>query len=95
MTLVDLHCHILPGVDDGAKDLPMALGMARDAVAQGISHILLTPHHMDGEYTNHKIDVLRKTTAFQEALDAAKIPPVNGLSRTRGALDGGVPKGTR
>ncbi|MCT3570791.1 CpsB/CapC family capsule biosynthesis tyrosine phosphatase, partial [Levilactobacillus brevis] len=33
MTLVDLHCHILPGVDDGAKDLPMALGMARDAVA--------------------------------------------------------------
>lgn len=74
MTLVDLHCHILPGVDDGAKDLPMALGMARDAVAQGISHILLTPHHMDGEYTNHKVDVLRKTTAFQEALDAAKIP---------------------
>lgn len=74
MTLVDLHCHILPGVDDGAKDLPMALGMARDAVAQGISHILLTPHHMDGKYTNHKVDVLRKTTAFQEALDAAKIP---------------------
>lgn len=74
MSLVDLHCHILPGVDDGAKDLPMALNMARAAVEQGISHILLTPHHMDGEYTNHKIDVLRKTSSFQKALDESEIP---------------------
>lgn len=74
MNLIDLHCHILPGVDDGAKDLPMALGMAQDAVKQGITHILLTPHHMDGDYTNHKVDVIRKTAAFQEALVAAKIP---------------------
>lgn len=74
MNLIDLHCHILPGVDDGAKDLPMALDMARAAVNQGITHILLTPHHMDGMYTNHKKDVISKTADFQAELDAAKIP---------------------
>lgn len=74
MGLIDLHCHILPGVDDGAKDLPMALDMAREAVKQGISHILLTPHHMDGMYTNHKKDVIAKTNAFQAELDKAGIP---------------------
>jgi protein-tyrosine phosphatase len=74
MNLIDLHCHILPGVDDGAKDLPMALDMAREAVKQGISHIVLTPHHMDGMYTNHKQDVIRKTAAFQQELDQAQIP---------------------
>ncbi|KRN94735.1 tyrosine-protein phosphatase [Pediococcus stilesii] len=74
MDLIDLHCHILPGVDDGAKDLPMALDMAREAVKQGITHILLTPHHMDGMYTNHKKDVIQKTTNFQNELNAAGIP---------------------
>ncbi|NLR09056.1 MULTISPECIES: tyrosine-protein phosphatase [Lactobacillaceae] len=74
MGLIDLHCHILPGVDDGSKDLDMSLAMARVAVQQGISHILVTPHHMDGMYLNHKADVLKKTAAFQGALEAADIP---------------------
>lgn len=74
MGLIDLHCHILPGVDDGSKNLEMSLEMARVAVKQGITHILLTPHHMDGTYTNHKQDVLTKTVAFQDALDKAEIP---------------------
>ena len=65
MGLIDLHCHILPGVDDGAKDLPMALDMAREAVKQGISHILLTPHHMDGMYTNHKKTLLLEQMLFK------------------------------
>ncbi|WP_125591137.1 tyrosine-protein phosphatase [Companilactobacillus jidongensis] len=74
MKLIDLHCHILPGVDDGAKDRPMALEMARAAVDQDISHILLTPHHMDGHYTNHKIDVIKNTGAFQQDLIDNDIP---------------------
>ena len=74
MGLIDLHCHILPGVDDGAKDMPMALEMAQAAVDQGISHILLTPHHMDANYTNHKKDVIRKTAEFQKAINDNGIP---------------------
>ncbi|HJE45706.1 tyrosine-protein phosphatase [Levilactobacillus namurensis] len=72
--LIDLHCHMLPGVDDGAKDLPFALDMARAAVDEGISHILLTPHHMDGDYTNHREDVLNRVANFQQSIQNAEIP---------------------
>lgn len=42
--MLDLHCHILPGVDDGAIDLPDALDMARDAIAQGCRGVFATSH---------------------------------------------------
>ena len=42
--MIDLHCHILPGVDDGALDLEDSLGMARQAVNDGIEAICATPH---------------------------------------------------
>lgn len=41
---VDLHCHVLPGLDDGARDLDDAIGMARQAHADGIGAICATPH---------------------------------------------------
>jgi len=42
--VVDLHCHILPGLDDGARDLDDAVEMARQAEADGIEAICATPH---------------------------------------------------
>jgi protein-tyrosine phosphatase len=42
--LIDLHCHILPGVDDGALDLRDSAGLARQAAADGIEAICATPH---------------------------------------------------
>jgi protein-tyrosine phosphatase len=42
--LIDLHCHILPGVDDGALDMRDSVGMARQAVNDGIEAICATPH---------------------------------------------------
>jgi protein-tyrosine phosphatase len=50
--LIDLHCHLLPGVDDGAKNLEMSLAMARLALADGITTIACTPHIMPGVYNN-------------------------------------------
>lgn len=41
---VDLHCHILPGIDDGARDLGDAIEMARQAEADGIAAVCATPH---------------------------------------------------
>ena len=41
---VDLHCHVLPGIDDGARDLDDAVAMARQAQADGIGSICGTPH---------------------------------------------------
>ncbi len=42
--MIDLHCHILPGVDDGARDLDDSAGMARDAAADGVETVCATPH---------------------------------------------------
>ena len=41
---LDLHCHVLPGIDDGARDVGDALAMARQAEADGIVAICATPH---------------------------------------------------
>lgn len=42
--MVDLHCHILPGLDDGAKTMEDSLAMAESAIADGITHVVATPH---------------------------------------------------
>jgi protein-tyrosine phosphatase len=42
--MVDVHCHILPGLDDGAQDIQESLAMVQAAVEDGITHIVATPH---------------------------------------------------
>jgi protein-tyrosine phosphatase len=42
--LIDLHCHVLPGLDDGARDLEDSIAMARQAVQDGIGVVCATPH---------------------------------------------------
>lgn len=74
--IVDLHCHLVPGIDDGSPDLEHSLELARTAVAEGITHILATPHHLDGDYVNHRRDVVRHVSDFQQELDNYGIPLV-------------------
>lgn len=51
--MIDMHCHILPGVDDGAQDLQVAIEMAKVAEENGIKAIFATPHYIDNEgYSN-------------------------------------------
>jgi len=42
--MVDIHCHILPGLDDGANSIETACAMAEMAIADGVTHIIGTPH---------------------------------------------------
>lgn len=42
--MIDLHCHILPGIDDGAKDLECSLSLLREQKRQGVQSIMFTPH---------------------------------------------------
>ncbi|HYL61371.1 MAG TPA: CpsB/CapC family capsule biosynthesis tyrosine phosphatase [Candidatus Methylomirabilis sp.] len=42
--MVDVHCHILPGIDDGPEDIGTSLAMAESAIADGITHVVATPH---------------------------------------------------
>jgi protein-tyrosine phosphatase len=45
--LIDLHSHIIYGIDDGAKDFDTAIAMGAQAVEMGIKHIIATPHYND------------------------------------------------
>ena len=56
--MLDLHCHLLPGIDDGAVDLEMSLEMARMAVADGIRTVACTPHIYPGMYDNDRAGIL-------------------------------------
>ncbi len=42
--MIDLHCHLLPAVDDGPRDMGEAIAMCRRAVEEGITHAITTPH---------------------------------------------------
>ncbi|WP_039231506.1 tyrosine-protein phosphatase [Bacillus thermotolerans] len=66
--MIDLHCHILPGVDDGASTLEASLQMAKEAEAQGIRTIVATPHHKNGSYDNRKKDIIANVNALNEEL---------------------------
>ena len=46
--MIDLHCHILSGIDDGAQTVTDSLAMAQKAVQEGIHTIVATPHHQNG-----------------------------------------------
>jgi protein-tyrosine phosphatase len=50
--MIDLHCHILPGVDDGAQSLAEAVEMCRLAAADGCEAMVATPHQRRGEWWN-------------------------------------------
>ena len=74
MVLVDIHCHILPGIDDGSKNWDTSIKLAKAAVKDGVTHAICTPHTLNGRYTNHKDDIIWLTDLYQQKLDEAKIP---------------------
>lgn len=73
--MVDIHCHILPGVDDGAEDLTESLEMARMAVRCGITELAATPHFR-GDYPDAKRRILlsQQFLQLESALKQEKIP---------------------
>lgn len=66
--MFDLHCHLLPAIDDGPADLDTALDMARMAVADGITTIACTPHIYPGVYDNHAEGIRRAISRFRVEL---------------------------
>jgi protein-tyrosine phosphatase len=72
--MIDLHSHILPGIDDGAKSLDISLAMARIAVADGIHTMACTPHIYPGMYMNDGAGIQQAVAALQTELDREGIP---------------------
>jgi len=72
--MIDIHCHILPGLDDGADSLEVSIEMAGMAVADGVTHIVCTPHITPGVYHNTADGIARQVTRLQGELDQRGIP---------------------
>jgi protein-tyrosine phosphatase len=72
--VIDLHCHYLPGIDDGAQTLDESLGLARAAVKAGIEMAVITPHVHPGRYQNNASSINVACAAFQQVLMDKDIP---------------------
>jgi len=72
--MIDLHCHILPGLDDGARSWDEALQMARMAVEDGIEGIVCTPHWSPEIYENDRDRILATLQIFEQKLADNDIP---------------------
>ena len=77
--MIDLHCHLLPGIDDGPETLDQAIALAAHAVKSGITYAVVTPHVHIGRYENDLASIRRDLAAFQRELDSLKIPLRMGL----------------
>ena len=72
--MIDLHSHLLPGVDDGSRTMEDALALARAAVANGIHTSVLTPHVYPGVFDNRRSSLLPVFAEYRQALWEAGIP---------------------
>ncbi len=70
---VDLHSHLIPGIDDGAPDMHTALQLIRELQALGYKKLITTPHIMSDLYPNTKQEILQGLEQLQKALIAAQI----------------------
>ncbi|QNK55283.1 tyrosine-protein phosphatase [Paenibacillus sp. PAMC21692] len=72
--MIDIHTHILPGIDDGASDWEETLRLANAAVKDGITAIIATPHHANGKYINAAHEVKQLAERVDKRLNEEGIP---------------------
>lgn len=71
--MIDIHHHLLWGLDDGSTSFENSVAMAKMAAAEGITHIVCTPH-ANGQYAYDRHVVAAKIDELQRTLDVQKIP---------------------
>lgn len=71
--MIDLHCHILPGLDDGPANEDFSLAMARAAVDAGIQVIVATPH-VRSDYQVELDEIAAKVDSLNAVLEAGELP---------------------
>ncbi len=87
MNFIDLHCHILPGIDDGPKTLKESLEMARIFEEAGYSHVVATPHAVPGTTWMPKPGEIRDLLAELKHAIAKEGTRLNVLPGREIALD--------
>jgi len=72
--MIDLHNHILPGIDDGCKTLEESLALARAYVDYGFTAISTTSHIRPGLFDNNEDDIRGAVLQFRQSLEEQRIP---------------------
>lgn len=72
--MIEIHCHILPSIDDGAATLDDSFQMAKEAADQGIKKIVATPHHKNGHFDNFGQEIIGAVTYLNGKLQEQGIP---------------------
>ncbi|WP_438446448.1 tyrosine-protein phosphatase [Gorillibacterium sp. sgz5001074] len=70
--MIDIHCHILHGLDDGPKDLEESVELAKLIYADGIRHVIATPHFHQGLITDKRL-ILARIEQLHAELDRLRI----------------------
>ena len=71
--MIDVHCHLFPGIDDGPRTLEAAIALARRAVAGGIVKSIVTPHILPHRYDNTLAGIRAAAVQFRAELEARDI----------------------
>ena len=71
--MIDIHAHIIPGVDDGPETIEEAVRMLEDAAEQGITHIYATSHAKCPQYNVSVEQIKSGVTLLREAVEANDI----------------------
>lgn len=71
--MIDIHCHLIPGIDDGPATLESALALARALVEDGMRHVVCTPHVFPGRFENRRSTIELEFQRFAAQLKAAGI----------------------
>ena len=66
--MIDLHTHILPGIDDGVQTIEGSVEFARVAIEDGVKVIIATPHYKEGVWDNHREGILASVATLRERL---------------------------
>ncbi|MGA1844485.1 MAG: tyrosine-protein phosphatase [bacterium] len=71
--MIDLHCHILPGLDDGSQNIEESIMMSRIAYQDGIRTIVATPHTMNGTFVNDREIILAEVDRLNNCLAGERL----------------------
>jgi protein-tyrosine phosphatase len=82
--VIDTHCHLLPGLDDGPRRLQESVALARQLVECGVRHVICTPHFTRRYPTDHRT-AARRLDELRTVLDESGVPLKLGLAAEIGS----------
>ena len=74
---VDIHNHILPGIDDGAKDVNESIALIKEFSGLGVQHFIATPHIMHNYYANDRDTITESLNVLKNALLAENLKDIS------------------